>query len=171
MKKDVQNIASKQMFLDGKLFWVFFTLILNILKVLTLPFQIFSLMNFCNATMASKKGKEKMDSKTFVLKHESTIAASPAISFIAHTNRFSAFNPGSLVSYSNTLSFAYDPFVDSSQKPRTPFIKYDKPSTYGVVPYFQHLFSIEMNCAHIKFLGQLALSYFPPNFHWIPEHF
>jgi hypothetical protein len=111
-----------------------------------------------------------MESKTLVLKLESTIATFPVISSIALTNRFSAFSPGSLVSYSSTLAFAYDPFVGSSQKPRTPFIKYDKPSTYVVVPYFQHLFSIEMNCAYIKFLGQLALSYLPPNFHWIPEN-
>jgi hypothetical protein len=51
-----------------------------------------------------------------------------------------------------------------------PFIKYDKPSAYVIVPYYQHLFSIEMNRSHIKFPGQLALSYLPPNFHWIPEH-
>jgi hypothetical protein len=39
-----------------------------------------------------------------------------------------------------------------------------------VVPYFQHLFTIEMNRSSIKFHNELALSYFPPNFHWIPEH-
>jgi hypothetical protein len=142
---------------------------------MTILFQIFSLVNFCSATMASKKkDKEKMDSKALILKPESTIAASPAISSIALTNRFSALNPGSPVSYSNTLVSAYDSFVDSSQKPRALFIylfiKYDKPFAYVVVPYFQHLFSIEINCAHIKFLGQLALSYFSPNFHWFPEY-
>jgi hypothetical protein len=142
---------------------------------MTILFQIFSLVNFCSATMASKKkDKEKMDSKALILKPESTIAASPAISSIALTNRFSALNPGSPVSYSNTLVSAYDSFVDSSQKPRALFIylfiKYDKPFAYVVVPYFQHLFSIEINCAHIKFPGQLALSYFSPNFHWFPEY-
>jgi hypothetical protein len=31
-------------------------------------------------------------------------------------------------------------------------------------------FPFKMNRSHIKFSGQLALSNFPPNFHWIPEH-
>ena len=111
-----------------------------------------------------------MDSMALVLKLESTIAASLTISSIALTNRFSTFSLGSPVSYSSNLAFAYDPFVGSSQKLGTLFIKYDQPSTYVVVPYFQHLFSIEMNCAFVKFPGQLALIYFPPNFHWILEH-
>jgi hypothetical protein len=41
---------------------------------------------------------------------------------------------------------------------------------YMAVPYFQHLFTIEMNCTSIKSPNELALSYFPRNFHWIPEH-
>jgi hypothetical protein len=149
---------------------MFFILILNTLKVMIILFQIFSLVNFCSATMARKKDKEKTYSKALVLKPKYTIAASPAISSIALTNRFLAFSPGPPISYFSTLASAYDPFVDSSQKPKAPFIKYDKPSAYVVVPYFQHLFSIEINRAHIKFSSQLVLSYFPPNFHWIPEH-
>jgi hypothetical protein len=49
--------------------------------------------------MAIKKDKEKMDSKALVLKPESTITASPTISSIALTNRFSAFGPRSLMWY------------------------------------------------------------------------
>jgi hypothetical protein len=37
-------------------------------------------------------------------------------------------------------------------------------------PYFQHLFTIEMNRSHVKSPDELALSYFPPNIHWIPKH-
>jgi hypothetical protein len=149
---------------------VLLILILNTLKVLAILFLIFSPVNFYNATTASKKDKENIDSKSLVLKLESAITTSFTVSFVALTNRFSAFSPGSPISYSSTLASPYDSFVDSSQKSRFPFIKYDKPSAYVVVPYYQHLFSIEMNRSHIKFPGQLALSYFPPNFHWIPKH-
>jgi hypothetical protein len=38
-----------------------------------------------------------------------------------------------------------------------------------IVPYFEHLFTIEMNRSSIRSPSE-ALSYFPPNFHWIPEH-
>jgi hypothetical protein len=149
---------------------VLLILILNILKVLAILFLIFSPVNFYTATMASKKDKEKIDSKSLVLKLESAIATSPTVSSVALTNRFLAFSPGSPISYSSTLASPYDSFVDSFQKSRFPFIKYDKPSAYVVVPYYLHLFSVEMNRSHIKFPGQLALSYFPLNFHWIPEH-
>jgi hypothetical protein len=39
-----------------------------------------------------------------------------------------------------------------------------------ILPYSQHLFTIEMNHASIKSPIELAHSYFPQNFHWIPEH-
>jgi hypothetical protein len=78
---------------------VFFILILNILRVLTILFQIFSLVNFCGATIASKKDKEKMDSKALVLKPESTIVASLVIYSIALINRLSAFGPGDIYIY------------------------------------------------------------------------
>jgi hypothetical protein len=93
--------------------------------------------------MASKKDKEKIDSNSLVLKPKSVIATSPTVSFMALTNKFLAFNPRSPISYPSTLASPYDPFVISSQKSRLPFIKYDKPSTYVIVPYYQHLFSIE----------------------------
>jgi hypothetical protein len=44
------------------------------------------------------------------------------------------------------------------------------PPIYISLPSSQHLFSIEKNHSHIKSPGQLALSYFSPNFHWIPKH-
>ena len=69
-----------------------------------------------------------MDSKALVLKPESTTIVSPAISPIVLTNWFLTFNPGSPATYSNALASAYDPFIVSSQKPITPFVKYDKPS-------------------------------------------
>jgi hypothetical protein len=44
------------------------------------------------------------------------------------------------------------------------------PYVYIRLPSSQYPFSIEKNHSHIKSSGQLALSYFPPDFHWIPEH-
>jgi hypothetical protein len=122
--------------------------------------------------MASKKdkGKRKIDSKALVLKPESTpLVSSSPISAVDLVNRFSPFNLDLPVSYSNTLISPYDPFVDFPQKSRVPFIEHKKPSAYMVLPYFQHLFTIEMNCASIKSSNELAQSYFPHNFHWIPE--
>jgi hypothetical protein len=122
--------------------------------------------------MASKndKGKGKIDSKALVLKPESTLATSSPISSVDLANRFSPFSPDLPVSYSSTLISPYDPFVDFPQKSRVPFIDHKKPSAYMVLLYFQHLFTIEMNRASIKSPNELAHSYFPCNFHWIPEH-
>jgi hypothetical protein len=44
------------------------------------------------------------------------------------------------------------------------------PPIYISLPSSQNLFYIEKNHSHIKSPKQLILSYFPPNFHWIPEH-
>jgi hypothetical protein len=60
--------------------------------------------------------------------------------------------------------------VDFPHKSRVPFIDYKKPSAYMVLPYFQHLFTIEMNRASIKSPKELAHSYFPRDFHWNLEH-
>ena len=119
--------------------------------------------------MASKKDKEKIDSKALALKPKSNITTS-LFSLVTLTNRFSTFSPTSPISYSNTLASPYDPFVDSSQKSRVPYINYDKPFAYMAVPYFQHLFSIETNWSQIKSPNELTLTYFPPNFHWISKH-
>jgi hypothetical protein len=123
--------------------------------------------------MASKKdkGKGKIDSKALVLKPESTphVTSSP-ISAVELVNRFSPFNLDLPVSYSSTLISPYDPFVDFPQKSRVPFIEHKKPSAYMILPYSQHLFTIEMNRASIKSPNELAQSYFLHNFHWIPEH-
>jgi hypothetical protein len=87
-------------------------------------------VNFCSATMASKKDKEKIDSIPLVLKPEST------------------------------------PFT-----PSPPFLPiFIDPPIYISLPSSQHLFYIEKNHSHIKSPKQLILSYFPPDFHWIPEH-
>jgi hypothetical protein len=85
-------------------------------------------VNFYDATMASKKDKEKMDFRALVLKPESNVATSSPTSLVALANRFSRFSPELSISYSSTLASPYDPFVDFSQKSRVPYIDYKKPS-------------------------------------------
>ena len=114
--------------------------------------------------MASKKDKEKIDSKALVLKTESNVATSSLISLVALANRFSIFSPELPISYSSTLASPYDPFVDFSQKSRVPYIDYKKPYAYMPVPYFKHLFSIEMNLPSIKSPNELAIFLFPLEF-------
>jgi hypothetical protein len=149
--------------------------VLNTLKDLIIPSLISLPVKFCSATMEPKKDKRKSiltnDSKALVLKSESNVAtsASPILSLdLAH--RFSPFSFDYPVSYSSTLISPYDPFVDASKKSRVPSIDFKKPSAYMVLPFSQHLFSIEMNRSSAKSAGELATSYFPPCFHWILEH-
>ena len=49
--------------------------------------------------------------------------------------------------------------------PRNPNV-----SQYVKKRYVQNLFSVEPNRASITNPFRLATSYFPPKFHWIPEH-
>ena len=96
--------------------------------------------------MANKKDKEKIDSESLVLKPEST-PSPPMISNLP----------------------IYKPLVLKPEStPSPPVIS--NPPIYVSLPFFQHLFSIEKNHYHIQFLGQLAFSYFPRDFHWIPKH-
>jgi hypothetical protein len=89
---------------------------------------------------------------------------------LALTNRFMTFSPEPNITFSSALATDFIPFLGSPQKPRLPFIKAEKSSAYIRLPYFQHLFFIEIGMAPIKDPSQLALSYFPPRFHWVPEH-
>jgi hypothetical protein len=115
--------------------------------------------------MASKKDKEKIDSKALVLKSEPVVATSSPISSIDLANRFSPFNSDLPVSYFSTLISPFDPFVDFPQRSRVPFIDHKKSSAYMILLYSQHLFTIEMNRASIKSPNELAHFYFSQNFH------
>jgi len=130
--------------------------------------------------MASKKdrGKGKIvnpsDNKSLAIKPESspigTPAASPITTSLALTNRFMTFSPEPNITFSSALATEFCPFLGPSIRPRMPFIKAEKPSTYIRLPFFQHLFFIEIGMAPIKDPSQLAIAYFPPRFHWVPEH-
>jgi hypothetical protein len=41
---------------------------------------------------------------------------------------------------------------------------------FSLVYFFQHLFFVEVGMAPIKDPSQMALAFFPPRFHWVPEH-
>jgi hypothetical protein len=130
--------------------------------------------------MASKKdrGKGKIVNpsinKPMAIKPESSPVGSPAASPIttslALTNRFMTFSPEPNITFSSALATEYSPFLGPSHRPRMPFIKAEKPSAYVRLPYFQHLFFVELGMAPIKEPSQLALAYFRPHFHWVPEH-
>jgi hypothetical protein len=100
-------------------------------------------------------------------KHDSTL--NEERTNIPH--RFSRFTYDYPISYSSTLISPYDPFIDTSKKSRALGTDVKKPSAYMILPFSQHLFSIEINRSSAKSAGELAFSYFPPNFHWIPEQF
>jgi hypothetical protein len=121
LKKDVENIESKQIFARWQAILSTFDFDIEYIKGFNNSILDFLIVNFCSATMASKKDKGKIDSKALVLKPEST--------------------------------------------PSLP-----DPPIYISLPSSQYLFSIEKNHSHITSPRQLALSYFPPNFYWIPEH-
>jgi hypothetical protein len=116
--------------------------------------------------MAHRKDKGK---STALVPVKSKSPASPIFS-IDLANRFPPFSSEYPVSYSSTLIAPYDPFVDVSQKSRVPGTVYNKPSAYMVLPFSQYLFSIELERSKAKSASELALSYFPNGFHWIPEH-
>ena len=116
--------------------------------------------------MAHKKDKGK---STALVPAKLEPPASP-ISAIDLANRFAPFSSEYPATYSNTLAAPYDPFIDISQKSRAPGMTYNKSSSYMTLPYSQHLLSIELEHSKINSASDLALSYFPTGFHWIPEH-
>jgi hypothetical protein len=110
--------------------------------------------------MASKKdrGKGKIvnpsDNKSLAIKLESspigTPAASPITTSLALTNRFMTFIPEPNITFSSALATEFSPFLGPSIRPRMPFIKAEKPSAYIRLPFFQHLFFIEIGMAPLK---------------------
>jgi hypothetical protein len=105
-----------------------------------------------------------------VINSKFNIAHASPVSAIDLANRFSPFGSKYLASYSSTLAAPYDPFADVSQKPRLTGPAYNKPSAYMILPFSRHLFSIELEHSKVNSASELALSYFPTGFHWIPEH-
>ena len=67
---------------------------------------------------------------------------------------------------------AYDPYALTNvhQPVQTVFPRNPNASQYVKKRYVQNMFSVEPNRASITNPFRLATSYFPPLFHWIPEH-
>lgn len=74
--------------------------------------------------------------------------------------------------YSFVLASSYDPYALTlvNQPIKTTFPKNPNASQYISKQYRQNLFSIEPNRAFITDPLKFATSFFPPNFHWNPEH-
>ena len=117
--------------------------------------------------MASRRSKDKHPAKT-----SKQIVKKEPISPLEVANWFTTLGTIPKPNYSTVLASSYDPYALTpvNQPIRTVFPKNSNVSQYVKKQYFQNLFSIEANQASIANPLQLAKSYFPPKFHWIPEH-
>ena len=123
-------------------------------------------VNFCSVIMASRRSSDKTpDSNNQIVKVE---LASP----INTVNRFTTLGTIPKPNYSSVLASTYDPYtlIHSHRPVQTVFPRNPNASQYVKKHYVQNLFSIEPNRASITNPFRLATSYFPPLFHWIPEH-
>ena len=146
---------------------MFLILILNILNDSKIPPLISLLVNFCNATMASRRSKDKhpVETSKQIVKKE---PASP----IEIANCFTSLGTIPRPNYSTVLASSYDPYAITpvNQPIRTAFPRNSNNPQYIKKQYFQNLFCIEPNRVTISDPLKLAKSYFPPRFQWIPKH-
>ena len=141
-------------------------LILNILKDLKTPSLISLPVNFCSVIMASRRLKDKTpNTGNQIVKKE---PASP----LNIVNQFTSLGTIPKPNYSSVLASTYDPYALTSvhQPIKTVFPRNPNASQYVKKQCVQNLFSVEPNRASITNPFRLATSYFPPQFHWIPEH-
>ena len=116
--------------------------------------------------MASRRSSDRTpDSNNQIVKNE---PASP----INTVNRFTTLGTIPKPHYSSILASTYDPYaLTNIHRPvQTIFPRNPNASQYVKKRYVQNLFSVEPNKASITNPFRLATSYFPPLFHWIPEH-
>ena len=87
-------------------------------------------------------------------------------------NRFTPLGTIPKPNYSSVLASPDDPYalVTVNQPVKTVYPNASNASQYVKKQSIQNLFSIEPNMASITNPFRLATSYFPPQFHWIPEH-
>ena len=116
--------------------------------------------------MASRRSNDKTPDNS-----NQIVKAQPA-SPINTVNRFTTLGTIPKTNYSSVLASTYDPYtlVHSPQPIQTGFPRNPNASQYVKKRYVQNLFSVEPNRASITNPFRLATSYFPPLFHWIPEH-
>ena len=141
--------------------------IFSTLKDLKIPSLISLPVNFCRITMASKRSKDNhpVETSKQILKNE-------PVSPIEITNCFTTLGTIPRPNYSTVLASSYDPYAITpvNQPIRATFPRNSNNPQYIKKKYFQNLFWIEPNRVSISDPLNLAKSYFPARFHWIPEH-
>ena len=116
--------------------------------------------------MASRRSKDKTPATdNQIVKNE---PASP----LNIVNWFTILGTIPKLNYSSVLASTYDPYALTNvhQPVQTIFPRNPNASQYVKKRYVQNLFSVEPNRASNTNPFRLATSYFPPLFHWIPEH-
>ena len=116
--------------------------------------------------MASKRSKDKspVTDKPPVKKE--------LVSSLEIVNRFTPLGTIPRPNYSFVLASSYDPYAltSVSQLVKIVYPRASNASQYVKKQFVQNLFSIESNRASITDPFRLATSYFPPQFHWIPNN-
>ena len=123
-------------------------------------------VNFCSVIMASRRSKDKMPAT------DNQIVKTEPASPLNIVNRFTTLGTIPKPNYSSVLASTNDPYALTKvhQSIQTVFSRNPNASQYVKKRYVQNLFSVEPNRASITNPFRLATNYFPPLFHWIPEH-
>ena len=124
------------------------------------------LVNFYSVIMASRRSKDKTPATA------NPIVKKEPVSSLDIVNRFTPLGTIPKPNYSSVLASSYDPYALTTvnQPIKTIYPNASNASQYVRKQYIQNLFSVEPNRASITNPFRLATSYFPPKFHWIPEH-
>ena len=127
---------------------------------------ISSPVNFYSVTMTSRQLKDKGPTI------DNSLVKKELVSPWEIVNRFTPSCTIPKPNYSSVLAFSYDPYTltNVNQPVQSIFSKISYASQYVKKQCVQNLFSIEPNRASITNPFRLVTSYFPPKFHWIPEH-
>ena len=127
---------------------------------------ISSPVNFYSVTMTSRRLKDKGPAI------DNSLVKKEPVSPREIVNRFTPSCTIPKPNYSSVLASSYDPYAltNVNQLVQSIFSKISYASQYVKKQCVQNLFSIEPNRASITNPFRLATSYFPPKFHWIPEH-
>ena len=127
---------------------------------------ISSPVNFYSVTMTSRRLKDKGPAI------DNSLVKKEPVSPREIVNRFTPSRTIPKPNYSSALASSYDPYAltNVNQLVQSIFSKISYASQYVKKQCVQNLFSIEPNRALITNPFRLATSYFPPKFHWIPEH-
>ena len=114
--------------------------------------------------MASRRSKDKTPATA------NPIVKIELVSSLDIVNRFTPLGTIPKPNYSSVLASPYDPYALATvnQPVKTVYPNASNASQYVKKQSIQNLFSIEPNRASIT--NPFRLAYFPPQFHWIPEH-